>query len=419
MKSLALKWNVLFLSGVIVFAEYFNLYMKQLGFNPSQIGLMTLFGLFQLLVPLFGLLGDRFRARKLIFAVLTVVLFLVTLAPLLPLVVSFPTCFVKQNESSMNQASHLSKEYLQSAVDAYRNVSFNRATKPLMPKEMKLNTNVPWLSTLFIFIVLIRAFSTSIIRALVFLSNLATITQLKEKRASLGSYIMWRHIGAGVSLFAVGLLASHFQLTICGVIGNGYYIALVWASTSIMLSSFAIPWFKYEYLEYRVISWMEVKTVFSDIHYVFVLVVGLFLGSCCAFQINWEFWYISELSGSPTIMGVGGLIRRPLVGMWFYLSGHLIEKVGDLKAIAVSLFLFCVSFLAISFINIPWLVLVVDLFQAAGYAFCSTGLNVHFSKPGSKASSAVILGKKATSFIVVINVNLISRVQNTIIQAKY
>ena len=164
---------------------------------------------------------------------------------------------------------------------------------------------------------------------------------------------------------------------------------------------------------------MEVKTVFSDIHYVFVLVVGLFLGSCCAFQINWEFWYISELSGSPTIMGVGGLIRRPLVGMWFYLSGHLIEKVGDLKAIAVSLFLFCVSFLAISFINIPWLVLVVDLFQAAGYAFCSTGLNVHFSKPGSKASSAVILGKKATSFIVVINVNLISRVQNTIIQAKY
>ena len=113
----------------------------------------------------------------------------------------------------------------------------------------------------------------------------------------------------------------------------------------------------------------------------------------------WQFWYISELSGSPTIMGVAGLIRRPLVAVWFYLSGHLIERVGDLKTIAVSLFLFSLSFLALSFINIPWLVLVVDILQAAGYAFSYTGLNIHFSKPGSKASSAVILGKKSCPFI--------------------
>ena len=92
-------------------------------------------------------------------------------------------------------------------------------------------------------------------------------------------------------------------------------------------------------------------------------------------------------------MGLAGLIRRPLVGVWFYLSGHLIEKVGDLKTIAVALFLFSVSFLAISFINVPWPVLVVDLLQAGAYAFSYTGLTIHFSKPGSKASSAVILGK--------------------------
>ena len=36
-KSLALKWNYFFLSGIIVFVEFFNLYMKQLGFNPGPI----------------------------------------------------------------------------------------------------------------------------------------------------------------------------------------------------------------------------------------------------------------------------------------------------------------------------------------------------------------------------------------------
>ena len=34
-KSLALWWNYFFLNGTIVFVEYFNLYMKQLGFHPG------------------------------------------------------------------------------------------------------------------------------------------------------------------------------------------------------------------------------------------------------------------------------------------------------------------------------------------------------------------------------------------------
>ena len=45
MKYLALKWSYLFFgSGLIVLIEYFNLYMKQLGFSPSQIGFTTRFG---------------------------------------------------------------------------------------------------------------------------------------------------------------------------------------------------------------------------------------------------------------------------------------------------------------------------------------------------------------------------------------
>ena len=93
-------------------------------------------------------------------------------------------------------------------------------------------------------------------RATISLFNLATITYLKEKRGSYSSYFMWAHIGASVSLFAVGLLASHFTLNICGVTGDGYYIAFVWAQAAIMLSSFAVPWwwFKYEYIEYCVVN---------------------------------------------------------------------------------------------------------------------------------------------------------------------
>ena len=335
MKSLALKWSYLFFgSGLIVFIEYFNLYVKQLGLSPSQIGFTSLFGVLYLSLPLVGFLGDRFRARKLIFTVSTAVVFLTTLAPLLPLVVSLPTCFLNESgEPPINQASHLSKEYLQ-GID----VSFNRSSNsflfpsanksnsrfsstfpvdkiPTPVKKLKRNTNVPWLSTLLIFMAIARSLVTLIETVVISLQNLATLTYLKEKRSSYGSYFMWVHIGASVSLFGVGLLASHLRITICGVTGDGYFVTFFWAAAAIMLSSFALPSFKYEYLEHRVIKWTEVKSVLFNIHYVFMLMFSLFLGCCCAFPFYWEFWYISELTGSSVIMGIAGLIRRPMVGL--------------------------------------------------------------------------------------------------------
>ena len=423
LESLELKWRLFFLgAGLILFLEYFALYMQQLGLSLTQISWTSLMGVpLQLTVPLFGILADRFRARKLILTVLFLVFFIITVVPVLPLVVSFPTCFQKPSESSVNATSLFGTEYFDRNPDSQRQISLNGSSHAflfrrngeldnldylLFPKrvslkthtttvnEVKQNTSVASLSTLYIFMVITRPLLAVADHAVLSLVNVATITYLKERRASYGSCYMWMHMGAIYSLFSVGLLAAHFTFNICGVIGDGYYIASVWAPTAIMLSSFTVPWFKYEYLEHRVVNWTEVKCVLSDIHYVFLLSLGLFLGSCCAFQMYWQFWYISELSGSPTIMGVAGLIRRPLVAVWFYLSGHLIERIGDLKTIAVSLFLFSVSFLALSFNNIPWLVLVVDILQAVGYAFSYTGLNVHFSKSGSNANSAVSLGQK-------------------------
>ena len=86
LESLALKWSWFFLGGgLIVFHEYLALYMQQLGLSLVQISWTSLMGVLQLTVPLFGFLGDRFRARKLILTILLLVVFIITLVPLLPL----------------------------------------------------------------------------------------------------------------------------------------------------------------------------------------------------------------------------------------------------------------------------------------------------------------------------------------------
>ena len=99
LESLAFKWSWFFLGGgLILFHEYLTLYMQQLDLSLTQISWTSLMGALQLTMPLFGFLGDRFRARKLIVTVLLLVVFIITLVPLLPLVVSLPTCFEKPSD---------------------------------------------------------------------------------------------------------------------------------------------------------------------------------------------------------------------------------------------------------------------------------------------------------------------------------
>ena len=118
LESLALKWSWFFLgAGLQVFHEYLALYMQQLGLSLTQISWTSLMGVLQLTMPLFGFLGDRFRARKLIVTVLLLVVFIITLVPLLPLVVSLPTCFEKPSESSMNGTSIIETEYFDRNLD--------------------------------------------------------------------------------------------------------------------------------------------------------------------------------------------------------------------------------------------------------------------------------------------------------------
>jgi hypothetical protein len=79
------------------FSEYFNLFMKQLGFNPGQIGLTALFGIPHLLVPLCLLFGEKLRARMIVAVFGTLAASVCCMLPLLSLVVPAlqPTCYTK------------------------------------------------------------------------------------------------------------------------------------------------------------------------------------------------------------------------------------------------------------------------------------------------------------------------------------
>ena len=133
-------------------------------------------------------------------SVLLLAVFITTTVPLLPLVVSLPTCFAKPSESPVNGTSIIGTEYFDRNLDTQRNISLNGSSHAflikrsgeldyqLFPKrltlkthtttvkEVKQNTFVPWLRTLYIFMLITRALFSVTECTTNSVVNVATIT---------------------------------------------------------------------------------------------------------------------------------------------------------------------------------------------------------------------------------------------------
>ena len=137
LKSVALKWY--FFTCVAtgaLFGEYFNLFMKQLGFNPGQTGLTTLFGVPQLFVLLFLMFAEKLRARKTVTVFGTLGALVCSVLPLLSLLVPplQPACYTKTTFGASikaiqlgNGSAHLS--YATNAIRHKKHFTWSKSLK--------------------------------------------------------------------------------------------------------------------------------------------------------------------------------------------------------------------------------------------------------------------------------------------------
>ena len=160
-----------------------------------------------------------------------------------------------------------------------------------------------------------------------------------------------------------------------------------------LLSMPSLLWFKFEYNEKKSFNWSGVNSDVFNAHYIFMFIVLYYIGICLAFQVFWEFWYLDRLSASPLFLGGAVLIRGPLTALSALTSSYLIRKIGDLKTVCVALLFYAVSFFALSFTRIAWLVIIIDTFQAAAYGIGYCAFTVLFYKASSKENSSIIQGR--------------------------
>ena len=432
-EGLALRLALFFsIPGFITFEEYSPLYFKQLGFSSSDIGLTSLSAIIvpSIAVTSIGILADRLRARKTVLFLCITISIPVILAPLLPMVVIEKICKVTTIANASHKIATLTKERSGNNTNNWSilNGVLNSRDAIVNPHVLKLSAMTPIVknrqsdisfgnSTVssintskeidstnlfpfwFAFVILVRMVYDILKRTVDTMLKVSVASYVTRIGGNFGAYHCWIDIGAILSVFTAGMLASSCTTyDICGKRDHGYFVTLIVSASFLSFALGTLPWMTFEYLDYRVINWPEVKGVVFDPHYIVMMAMAYFVGFCHAFPVRWEFWYIDQLSGGPVLMAVDGFTRRLFVLLCFYVSGKFIEKFGELETVAVSLFLYALGFLALSFIRIAWLVLVVDIFYAAGFAFSLSSLVVHFSKAATKASSATIQGELGISW---------------------
>ena len=143
--SIALKWYFFTCLAIsALFAEYFNLFMKQLGYNPGQTGLTTLMGIPQLFIPLSLMFAEKFRVRKIVAIIGVLGAFICCVLPLLSLVIPTlkPTCYTKTTETASDKATQLGYESVRLSNLSYA-FRFNKKTfrshKPLQKRKYGFN----------------------------------------------------------------------------------------------------------------------------------------------------------------------------------------------------------------------------------------------------------------------------------------
>ena len=404
-RTIALKWYFFTSASLIVYDEYCHLFMKQLGFTSQQIAVTTLFGVQHLFIPVVLIFGDKFRVRKLLVWIVTIIAMVNCSLPLLPLIVDLPTCFQKSlpnlvstqilNLNFKNSSTSTNQTFLNTEM-------FFDAT--LEHNSTLIRQNVPWNSNIFYLMAISRSLTTFLEGVVQSLANIATITHLDKHRNDFGSYFMWLAVGSTVSIVTAAVLAWIVRIAICEQDNNyGYFTAFLVASLLVLLSMLSLPWFEFKYEDDRTINWEDVKQVVFDCHYIYIYLTFFYVGVCVSFQIYWEFWYLDMLQASPLVMGGAALIRRPLLAVSCLASGRVIRNIGDLYTISLAFLLFVVSFLALSFTRVFWYVLAIDTLQAIAYGLIYTAFTVHLSKAGTKASSGVVLGKDDLFIILLIS----------------
>ena len=378
-----------FLSAFVTRLVYLPIYLKQLGLSASYAGILS--GVIPFArgagAPIMGYLADETNSRKLVFLVS---LASQTLAPVLLLIPrpSKPEC---QSRVAMETPKHShNRTWIEKSLNKTSDQEDTGQSQELL--QIFLILLVLFIITEFI------AAPTKNLADSALLENLDS-----TESTNYGRYRMWGNFGQIILYLIVSPVAKSNTVRVCGVFRDDYGLTMFLFST-VLLVAFIMGLmidFKQDELRTthssrtkREIQESSLKDVLLNLHNIAFIVIILYLGIVDGIFSNFMFWYLTDIDASQAtwVMGVAGASRNIAGALAFGSSGILIQTLGVLNSVNLSLAIYVAGFVIYGLLSNPWLAIIPEVMQYFAYGVSMPACIVYFKERTPEEYSATVQG---------------------------
>lgn len=294
-----LNYKVLFFACYAAYAclyTFIPLYFKQLGLSASQTGILIgLRPLCQAIgAPFWGILADKYKARKLVL-LLGSCAWLIKNLLILAIRPSHEGCVAKPlspgNESQSLYVVAPSKDIAIPSISTATSISHNKY-KYFVQVD---NDELARIFYIFLALVLAGELFGSIVHPLL---DGCAVDYLGDERKSYGRIRLWGSVGMVIANLMAGLLINHYVYHYCGQTRKDYatafYLFAAFMGVTILLLFFV----KIVYSETPKQSLRDIKEVFNSRLKLSFWFVAIAFGMSDGFQGDFNSWFLDELEAT-------------------------------------------------------------------------------------------------------------------------
>ena len=369
---------------------YLPIYLKQLGLSASYVGILL--GVIPFArgagAPIMGYVADETNSRKLVFLVS---LASQTLAPVL-LLIPRPSKPEYQSRVVTETPKHL-----------YNKTWMMEKTLNKTCDHQDTSQSQELLQIFFVLLILFIVIEFISAPAKSFADSALLENLARTESIDYGKFRMWGNVARIILCFIVSPVARSNSVRVCGVIQDDYGLTMFVFST-VMLVGFIMGLminFKQDELRstdsYTIktgIQESSLKDVLVNLHNIAFIVIMLYLGMVDGIFYNFMFWYLTDIDPSQAtwVIGVAEASRNIACAFAFGSSGIVIQKLGVLNAINLSLAIYVAAFVFYGLLINPWLAIIPEVLQFFAYGVSMAACIVYFKKRAPEKYSATVQG---------------------------
>lgn len=225
------------------------------------------------------------------------------------------------------------------------------------------------------------------------LSDASLLEYLGENRIHYGKQRLWGSLGHGIASFMVGILMERSRHLTCGEEFIDYTTSFSVFTVFMLITLVISANFKFRYKDVEEADNSVLSTVLT-VHYISFLTAVCYMGMCHGLLHNFLMWFLEDLGGSKTLMGLSICSRNSADLIMFFIVSKLIEVFGQIKIAFMALISYGTIFIAYSTMSNPWFAIGVEFLGGFTFAASWTACTSYLAEAAPQESVTTMQGEK-------------------------